>query len=81
MLKTLDLSQEITVSYALSNAKYSPRTEGETSTVTTANALRLALDMLQNGFRYKDCEYYSLAALEYLSAVVDTIDGKGVNHD
>jgi hypothetical protein len=74
MANTLDLSQEITVSYALINAKYSPRTEGETATVSTENALRLALDMLQNGFRYKDCEYYSLIALEYLSAVVDVVD-------
>ena len=76
-----DLSQTVAVSYALTNALLDS-TSGQTdSTTTTAEAaLRLALVMLQDGFRLKDCEYYSLAALEYLSAVVDVIDGKGVNH-
>ena len=77
-----DLSQEVAVSYALTNARDNTSDIGQADgTTTTAEAaLRLALVMLQDGFRLKDCEYYSLAALEYLSAVVEVIDSKGSNH-
>ncbi|MCB5196860.1 hypothetical protein [Deefgea salmonis] len=75
-----DLSQEVAISYALTNARdNSTIAQPEGMTTTAEAALRLALVMLQDGFRLKDCEYYSLAALEYLSAVVDVIDAKGLN--
>ncbi|QLG87066.1 hypothetical protein HQ393_01740 [Chitinibacter bivalviorum] len=79
MANTLDLSQEIAVSYGLTNALTQDyRKNG--AVVSVEAALRTALKMLNDDRKSGAAGFNGLAAIEYLSAVVEVIDGKAVRH-